>query len=589
MNERVQELLEQWESLREQGQDVSVDDLCRDCPDLVNELRRRVTALKATEWLNDSSGDESESDEAPTLPPTLGRYRLDSLIGQGGYGQVWKGFDPELGRSVAIKVPRSKIFSDEQARRFLEEGRRVAQLQHPGIVSVHDVGRDGDFVFIVSELIDGESLSEKKRLQIEEAVWLVAELAEILQHAHENGFVHRDIKPANVVIDRQGRPHLTDFGIAATFEELKQPIPSVGTLAYMSPEQLAGDQADVRSDVWSLGVVFYELMTGCRPFQARTAAEMSQQFSCSPSYDGLPKELASICRKCLALNPADRYASAAEVAKDLESSVVSRKRWSGWLIAAALVVVAGGIVWWRSHGLQPVAKVADPGDHKPVTESNQPDVETSVELSLAKGKVLLNQRSYKQALEQFNEVLKLDARSVEALHRRAVCYYNLGEFDKALVDLDAAFEIGPENAELRKNRSLTLLKLKRFDDGIAEANESLRLAPESEKLQYRSTVGTAYVARAADHSTKKRLTESLADLNEAIRVCPERAESFHQRGNYFYNQKQFDKAISDYEEAIRLDSTKPEYLSHLASAQKGRVLGLVKEIEADARRDEGKK
>ena len=442
----------------------------------------------------------------------------------------------------------------------------------------------------MSELIDGESLSEKKRLPIEEAVLLVAELAEILQHAHEHGFVHRDIKPANVVIDRQGRPHLTDFGIAATFEELKQPIPSVGTLAYMSPEQFAGEQADVRSDVWSLGVVFYELMTGHKPFEARTAAEVRQQFSSPPSFDGLPKELTRICRKCLALNPADRYASAAEVAKDLESSVVSRGRWAGWLIAAALIAVAaGGIVWWRSYGSQPVAKVADPGDHKSVTESNQPTVESSAELSLSQGKVLLAQRNFKQAIDQFSDVLKQDARSVEALHRRAVCFYNLGEFEKALVDLDAAFEIGPENAELRKNRSLTLLKLKRFDDGIAEANESLRLAPESEKLQYRLIVGTAYVARAADHSSKKRLTESLADLNEAIQVCPERAESFHQRGNYFYNQKQFEKAIADYEAAIRLDSKQPDYYSHLASAQKGRVLGLVKEIEADAKRDEEKK
>ena len=187
---------------------------------------------------------------------------------------MWKGFDPELQRVVAIKVPRpDRISSPDQAQKFLEEARKVAQLKHPGIVPVHDVGRDGDWFFIVSDFIDGENLAQRisrDRPGWEESARLVADVAEILQHAHQQGFIHRDIKPANILLDGQGRPYLTDFGIAISGDDQgRGTTDTAGTLRYMAPEQVAEtvSQIDCRSDIYGLGVVLYELLTGQRPFR----------------------------------------------------------------------------------------------------------------------------------------------------------------------------------------------------------------------------------------------------------------------------------------------------------------------------------
>jgi len=157
--DRIAELLLRWEELREQGQDVSAADLCRDCPQLAAALARRIAALKATAWME---GDEGGGDDgirleppAPQAPRTLaGRYRLDEKVAEGGFAEVWKGHDLELGRAVAVKVPRRDRL--HSAEGFVAEARRVARLKHPGVVPVFDVGRDGDTVFIVSEFVEGE-------------------------------------------------------------------------------------------------------------------------------------------------------------------------------------------------------------------------------------------------------------------------------------------------------------------------------------------------------------------------------------------------------------------------------------------------
>jgi len=194
---RLDQLLERWEDLREQGREISAEELCRECSDLLEALKRRIACLKSMDWLlKKDDGDDEAADEAwQNLPKTLGRYRLDELVGTGGFGQVWKGFDPELQRVVAIKVPRpNRISSPDQAEKFLEEARKVAQLRHPGIVPVHDVGRDGDWFFIVSDYIGGGNLAQQisqGRPGWRESAELVADVAEILHHAHEQGFVHR--------------------------------------------------------------------------------------------------------------------------------------------------------------------------------------------------------------------------------------------------------------------------------------------------------------------------------------------------------------------------------------------------------------
>ncbi|MCZ2344394.1 MAG: serine/threonine protein kinase [Bacteroidales bacterium] len=206
--DRIAELLLDWEDRREHGIDVPVEELCRDCPHLIPELARRINALKATTWLTRGDDDPPSETPAPVTPPPLplgGRYRLDMKVGEGGFAEVWKGYDLELRRAVAVKRPKpSRLGTTDRLERFVAEARRAAGLKHPGVVPVFDVGRDAADAFIVSELVEGGSLAERIVTNppiVQESVRLVAEVADTLAYAHRHGFLHRDIKPANVLID----------------------------------------------------------------------------------------------------------------------------------------------------------------------------------------------------------------------------------------------------------------------------------------------------------------------------------------------------------------------------------------------------
>ena len=236
-----------------------------DCPHLAPALTRRIHALKVTGWLAKADDDDGPSQDQldpdkPRQSPLAGRYRLDVKIAEGGFAEVWRGYDLELRRAVAVKVPKQGRLPSTE--RFIAEARRVAGLKHPGVVPVFDVGREGDSCFIVSEFVEGGSLADriaKNRPTPQEAARLVAEVAETLAYAHRQGFVHRDIKPGNILLDHHGRAPLTDFGIAFSPDD-KGEGGSFGTLPYMSPEQVEGNALDHRSDIYSLGIVLYELL-----------------------------------------------------------------------------------------------------------------------------------------------------------------------------------------------------------------------------------------------------------------------------------------------------------------------------------------
>ncbi|WP_435011955.1 protein kinase domain-containing protein (plasmid) [Tundrisphaera lichenicola] len=261
----------------------------------------------------------------------FGRYRLLRILGQGAFGRVHLAFDEELKRQVAIKEPNPERFRDPgDAEVYLAEARIAATLDHPNIVSVYDVGRTAEgSVYVVSKFVEGHTLADliSDRPTVDKSTRLVATVARALGHAHRKRLVHRDVKPANILIEGDtGTPYVADFGLAIREEDSLMERNIAGTPAYMSPEQVRGEghRLDGRSDIFSLGVIFYELLTGKRPFRGSTMMEIFHQVTSDDpppprSLDeAIPTELERICLKALAKRASDRYAMATEMADDLE-------------------------------------------------------------------------------------------------------------------------------------------------------------------------------------------------------------------------------------------------------------------------------
>jgi len=269
---------------------------------------------------------------------TLGAYRILSPLGTGGMGEVFLAHDSRLGRKVALKLlPEALSRDPERLRRFRQEASAAAALNHPNILVIHEVGEAEGRHFIATEYVEGETLRDRMargRVEIEEATEIARQVARGLAAAHAAGIVHRDVKPGNIMLRRDGYVKLLDFGLAKVTVERGRPLDTsantlvettpgmvIGTVAYMSPEQVRGDPVDQRSDLFSLGAVLYEMACGRKAFPGDGAAEiMTAILRDDPPRAGLDGRLEPIVRRCLQKEPADRFPSAEALAVALPAA-----------------------------------------------------------------------------------------------------------------------------------------------------------------------------------------------------------------------------------------------------------------------------
>ncbi len=558
MSEEAERLYERARALEPGTRGAFVEAACRGDPRLREELVSLLEQAEAAEEFFDllggaifpiSTPPEEQPDgtsyQVPTDPTwptprielpigtTIGRYRIVSLIGSGGMGVVYRAYDGSLNRDVALKFlpPLSTRLDDES--RLLGEARAAAALEHPNVCTVHEIGQTEDGrPFIAMALCEGETLKERLRqgpMPVEEAVATAVQIARGLAVAHARGIVHRDVKPGNVILGDDGTVRLLDFGIAQVADSTLTPSGTTpGTVAYMSPEQVRGDAVDSRTDLWSLGVVLYEMLTGVRPFGGeddRTLLAAILHTDPEPVSRRRPEvspPLARVVERFLRKDPDVRYGSAAQVQTDLTQAlspteglsrrpVFMRRRAALLAGSATALVMLVGALWLperRGASVSAVGargRVSSPAAYELYLRGNDPTLPRS-------------ESGVRESLEYFKRAIAADSTYAAAYAGLALAYVRLDNWFSPGRPIHELHELAADAAEMavalddslaEAHQALARVRMAQLD--FASAQAEIRRAIALDPTDVRSRKTLAWL-----HIWAERPREALAEARRAL-------------------------------------------------------------------------
>jgi eukaryotic-like serine/threonine-protein kinase len=542
--------------------------------------------------------------DAYVIGRKLLHYEIVARLGAGGMGEVWRAVDPRLEREVAIKIlPGSSGPVSMERERFVREARAASALIHPNIITIHEINAADDVDFIVMEYVRGEPLSEvlvRGPLTIARAVEYAIQVADALKAAHEAGIIHRDLKPGNIMISSSGLVKVVDFGIAkrvsvdgtadmgTTAAPLTAMGVSIGTPSYMSPEQALGDAVDGRSDLFSFGIVLYEMLAGTRPFQSDTKLGLVRKIVHDPppplgaTAPHVPASLVAIVERCLVKDPAGRYASAAALRDDLRrcaaqlpradpseaetrmdavSVAPARRARASRAVAAAAVLLVGVLAWTRG------ASFVDWVRRPPASTTSTADPASPQELygrAVESLRLYYREGNIDRAIDDLHRALALKSPYPIVEARLSLAYWRKNgvsadpEWQKrALVHAERAIAGNDQLAVAHIAHGAALMLAGKLDDATAAFQRAEVLEPRNWELL--SRLGALAVER-------KDTTAAEQYLRRAAEAAPSEWEPHARLGNFLYQQTRYREAIDSYDKMRQLVPDHTRAYSNLAAA-----------------------
>lgn len=550
--------------------------IIKGCYDYLTELKKDIYSLKSGKMKN------------------LGKYKITSILGKGAMGIVYRALDPDINREVAVKTIRFDLVSEEDDReemmeRFMREAQAAGKLTHPNIITIYDVGREKEMTYIVMQLIEGYSLqkviSSGEKNSTEEVIRLMDQLCNALDYAHDNGIIHRDIKPANILLDKEGKPFIVDFGVARLeTSTLTEAGTTLGTPSYMSPEQVMGKKVDRRSDIFSLGGILYELLTGKRAFQAQSITTViykiihEEPVALTEVKKGLPIGFERIVCKALAKDPNDRYPSCGELAADLHKiDQVSdktipvtmmkeelptlmmkkkRKLWPIIAISAAVILLAaagGSYILYQKTGeipfLSGVFKGMKTEEEPPLPPPLETVIPSSIEDKLNGAKESFDKGDYAETARLAEAVLAEDAENIRAQEYLSEAKSKMNEV--LVAQTPETEKIKTETPSLSQDKKPQPPQTRTIIPGSTE--DKLNRAKDSlEKGDYDGTIRLAEEV-TAKYPKNKIAQDYIAKAKNEIMIA-----QILETGISSYENKDYRQCLQEMEKILELDKDHKE-------------------------------